>query len=317
MPGIARAVRSDGAEFYWHLGDFRRITGIDEDYHRIHPYAGTDDYLATAWPDFIDHQMKPFGDLPVFLGIGNHELVPPKTRPQYLAQFAEWLDKPLIKQQRLADNPDDHSVRTYYHWIQHGVDFITMDNASANMFDASQMAWFQTVLAKAAKDPAIRTVVVGMHEALPDSLSAGHSMNQSPHEQSTGREVYSQLVAFRHRTKKNVYVLASHSHFVLSNVYETACHPKDEVLPGWIAGTAGAVRYRLPKEHAVAEVAMTDIYGYLLATVAPDGTVEFDFKKVKKPDVPPGVVKEFSQEQVNWCFASNVSDYVAAGPTCR
>ena len=59
----------------------------------LHPNTTIDDYLANAWPDFIEHQMKPFGDFPVFLGIGNHELVTPKTRPLYIAQFADWLDQ--------------------------------------------------------------------------------------------------------------------------------------------------------------------------------------------------------------------------------
>jgi hypothetical protein len=42
-------------------------------------------------------------------------------------------------------------------------------------------------------------------------------------------------VEFRRKTNKNVYVLASHSHFFLDNVYKTTCrrdHP-EEVLPGW------------------------------------------------------------------------------------
>jgi len=316
MPAIAQGVRRDGASFYWHLGDYRLMSNFDEDYRRINPNATIDDYLANAWPDFIQHQMKPFGDLPVFLEIGNHELVMPKTRPLYIAQFADWLDQPVLRRQRLADNPDDHLVKTYYHWIERGVDFIGMDNASADMFDANQMTWFQGVLAKDAKDPSIRTVVLGMHASLPDGLSAGHSMNDSPQEASSGRIVYSQLVAFRNSTKKNVYVLSSHSHFVLNNIYATACHPKDEVLPGWIMGSAGAVWYRLPLDHAAADVAMTDVYGYLLATVAPDGTITFDFKQVKGTDVPASVVKEFSQPQVDWCFAHNTSTYVPAGPEC-
>ena len=31
---------------------------------------------------------------------------------------------------------------------------------------------------------------------------------------------------------------------------------------------------------------MTDIYGYLLATVAPDGKITFQFKDIKQSDVP-------------------------------
>src|SRR5208337_4453797 len=198
------------------------------------------DYFDAAWPDFIEHQVQPFADLPVFLGIGNHELVSPMTRPQYIAQFADWLDKPALRQQRLADNPNDHALKTYYHWIDRGVDFITMDNASPDEFDVNQMTWLTAVLAKDAKDPSIRSVVMGMHASLPGGLSAGHSMNDSAQETSSGNKVYAQLVAFRNSTKKNVYVLASHSHFALNNVYATACHG-NEVLPGWIMGSAGAV----------------------------------------------------------------------------
>ena len=315
MPAIAQGVHRDEAAFYWHLGDYRAIYTFDEDYLHTHPDSTISDYLAAAWPDFIQHQLNPFGDLPVFLAMGNHEMISPMTRGQYVAQFADWLDQSVLRQQRLADNPDDHLLKTYYHWTERGVDFIGMDNASAEEFDANQMTWLKGVLAHDAKDNSIRTVVLGMHAALPDSLSSGHSMNDSAQEQSSGRTVYAELLAFRHSTKKNVYVLASHSHFVMNNIYATACHAAD-VLPGWIVGSAGAVRYRLPQDHAAATVAMTDIYGYLLATVAPDGSMTFEFKQVKEVDVPGSVVNEFSHEQVNWCFAQNKATFAPAGAVC-
>ena len=315
MPGLAAGVRSDGAEFYWHLGDYRAMSKVDEDYRHTHPQANISQYYDDAWPDFIQHQIVPFGDLPVFLAIGNHELVKPMTRRRYIAQFADWLDQPILHQQRLADDPTDHELKTYTHWIKHDVDFISMDNASAEMFDAAQMSWFKTVLANDAKNEAVHTVVLGMHAALPDSSSAGHSMNDSAQQQVTGRKVYAQLSAFRKNTGKKVYVLASHSHFVMSNVYNTSCH-KDDVLDGWIMGSAGAIRYRLPQSVDKARIAMTDIYGYLLATVAPDGTITFQFKDIKESEVPAGVVNEFSRELVNWCFVQNKSNYTPAGPTC-
>jgi len=315
MPAIAAGVRADGAAFYWHLGDFRAIANFDEDYRKTHPQASISQYFAQAWPDFIEHQLVPFGDLPLFLGIGNHELVSPKTRADYLVQFADWLNQPVIQRQRLADNPSDYTLKTYYHWIERDVDFINMDNASPDMFDAGQMSWFKKVLANDAKHSAIRTVVLGMHAALPDSSSAGHSMNSSAQGQETGRKVYAQLSAFRKSTGKNVYVLASHSHFVMNDVYNTACH-KDDVLDGWIMGSAGAVRYRLPSNLDQAKIAMTDIYGYLLATVAPDGKITFQFKEIKRSDVPAGVVNEFSPDLVKWCFEQNASKYQPAGPTC-
>lgn len=316
MPAIAAHVRSDGAEFYWHLGDYRAMSNFDEDYRRTHPNASIARYFKDAWPDFIQHQLVPFGDVPVYLGIGNHELVPPMTRGMYIAQFADWLEQPILQRQRLADNPENHLLTPYYHWVQHGVDFITMDNGSADMFDPAQMSWFKMVLANDAKDNSIKTVVLGMHAALPDSSSAGHSMNDSPQELATGRKVYAQLSAFRNITKKNVYVLASHSHFVMNDAYNTACH-KGDVLPGWIMGSAGAVRYRLPSDRAISTIDKTDIYGYLLGTVAPDGTITFRVREVQEADVPASVVKEFTREQVNWCFQQNKSEYAPANPTCN
>ncbi len=229
MPAIAAQVRSDGAEFYWHLGDYRAMSNFDEDYRRTHPQASIAQYFNDAWPDFIQHQLVPFGDLPVYLEIGNHELVAPKTREQYISQFADWLNQPVLQKQRLADNPSDHELKTYYHWIDRGVDFISLDNASSDMFDSAQMSWFKMVLGNDAKNPAVRAVVLGMHAALPDSSSAGHSMNDSPQQTVTGRKVYAQLSAFRKNTSKKVYVLASHSHFVMNDAYNTACH-KDDVL---------------------------------------------------------------------------------------
>ncbi len=249
MPAIAAGVRADGADFYWHLGDFRAMSNFDEDWRRTHPKASIAQYLRDAWPDFIQHQLTPFDGTTVYLGIGNHELVSPMTRSAYIAQFADWLNQPTIQKQRLADDPSNHQLTTYYHWVDRGVDFITMDNASNDMFDDGQMTWFTKVLKRDAADKSIQTVVVGMHAALPDSSSAGHSMNDSPQQLATGRNVYGQLSAFRKNTKKNVYVLASHSHFVMNDAYNTACH-KDDVLPGWIMGSAGAVRYRLPADRA-------------------------------------------------------------------
>jgi hypothetical protein len=316
MPAIAQGVSRDGASFYWHLGDYRAIYTFDEDYLHTHPASTISDYMANAWPDFINHQLLPFGDIPVFLGLGNHELIPPKSRAEYTIQFADWLDKPVLQRQRLADNPNDHLLKTYNHWIDRGVDFISLDNASPDEFDPAQMTWLGGVLQRAGDNPAVKTLVLGMHAALPDSLSAGHSMNDAVQEQSTGRQVYASLVAFRKKFNKNVYVLASHSHYVMNNIYATACHAQDEVLPGWIVGSAGAVRYQLPQDRAASDVAITNVYGYLLGTASPDGTIQFEFKRVHEADVPPSVVKEFSSDQVQWCFEKNTSTYQVGGPPC-
>ncbi len=108
MPGLAAKVIAQHAAFYWHLGDFRRIYDFDEDMqhepeHLAKPLAIVD-YLSAAWPDFIDNQLTPFGSLPVFLGLGNHDTIPPKTRQELIPQFADWLNAPTIRDQRLRDD---------------------------------------------------------------------------------------------------------------------------------------------------------------------------------------------------------------------
>src|SRR5450755_2645119 len=90
MPAIAASVLKSGANFYWHLGDFRAIYDFDEDMappaslHLNTPHLNIISYLTKAWPDFIDRQLHPFGGMELFLGIGNHEVIFPQTREAYL-----------------------------------------------------------------------------------------------------------------------------------------------------------------------------------------------------------------------------------------
>jgi hypothetical protein len=321
MPGIAAGVRSDGARFYWHLGDFRANYDFDQDLLSSTEYKNKHlsifDYQRIEWQDFIAQQLRPFGETPVYLGIGNHELIPPKTRADFLQQFADWLDSPTLRAQRLRDDASDHLLRTYNHWVEGKVDFLSLDNASSDQFDDAQVAWVERVLARDESDEEIRTVVVGMHDALPDSLSAGHSMNESAQMERSGRKVYQDLVAFRSKTKKFVYVLASHSHFLLEDPYNDMCHPKPEtVLPGWIVGTAGAVRYRLPVDIGKGKLAKTDVYGYLLGTVQRNGEIHFVFKEITKERLPSEVLQRYDGKQIESCFDENKSPYAPAGPSC-
>ncbi len=322
MPAIAAGVHGDKARFYWHLGDYRAISDFDVDMlaspeYRNGKHLTIADYERNAWDDFIAQQIAPFGSTPVYLAIGNHELIKPETRGGFLEEFADWEDTPTLRAQRLRDNPADHQLRTYYRWVENGVDFITLDNASPEQFDDAQVQWFERTLALAGSDPVVRTVVVGMHDALPDSLSAGHSMNESAQGERSGRRVYNDLVAFREKTGKRVYVLASHSHFVMSDVYQTACHAGGrDVLPGWIVGTAGAVRYRLPADRGHAVIAHTDVYGYLLGRVSPEGEIRFEFKEVQQADTPPATVERYGQAQVRACFEGNKSETLPSGPKC-
>lgn len=318
MPAIAERVKREHAKFYWHLGDFRAIYDFDQDYKQLHPAANILGYENDAWQDFIEHQLMPFGDTPVYLGLGNHETIPPKTRSEALQVFADWWDDPVIRAQRLAEKPSNHKLQTYYHWVKAPVDFITLDNASEDMFDKEQVAWFESELKRAAADDKIRAVVVGMHRALPDSLSTGHSMSETAQGIASGRRVYRDLVDFKASTHKNVYVLASHSHFSMGNVYNTACrrlHP-ETILPGWIVGTAGAARYMLPKDLNGAEAAQNDLYGYLLARVNSNGTIQFTFQPIEKQvtAIPEAVRKLYTDSFVEKCLNENHSNYQPEGP---
>ncbi len=322
MPAVARMTQEEHVSFYWHLGDYRAIYDFDQDFRQTHPKASIADYEADAWPNFLQEQILPFGNLPVYLGLGNHEVIPPKARGEATQQFADWFDAPAIQSQRLQDDPADHFLKTYYHWINKGVDFINLDNSSDDQFDHAQWEWIKAVIDRATKNSQIRTLVVGMHKALPDSLSTGHSMNDSAQGADSGRALYKRLIDFRTQTHKNVYLLASHSHFYLEDVYNTACrreHP-ETILPGWIVGTAGAVRYRLPDGIAASTKAQPDSYGYLLGEVAADCTISFHFKSVEQKDIPLQTVSRYTDSFVKSCFEGNRSTYTPQGapqlPNC-
>ena len=362
MPAIAaHAISHFHPAFYWHLGDLRAIYKVDEDIAFTgnetdgHKAACTD-YLQRVWPDYIENQIKPFGSTPFYLGIGNHEVVPPKGFPpgspeslqpevngaQFTSQFAEWLLAPRIKQQRVLDHDCDAassnansksatcsiSARNYYHWIQGDVDFIYLDNAS-NIFGDKQMKWFMERISAAKKNPAVHSLVVGMHEALPDSISSDHAMCDDLRQQdpnypyaqscSEGRQVYKTLLDFqRDLPGKHVYLLASHSHFFMEGIFNTKL--ENERLPGWITGTAGAVRYALPKNSSLATTPpQTDVYGYLLGTVDRTGAIHFEFQKVTEADVTSETHHRYSATFVKWCFEHNSMnrDPAAADTTNR
>jgi len=319
MPAIADGVLKSGSQFYWHLGDFRAIYDFDEDMvppaslHLNAPHLNVVTYLTTAWPDFIDHQLKPFGKLDVFLGIGNHENIFPMTKEMYLKQFATYLNSSRLAAQR-AEDQDSAGARSYFHWVMNkSVDFINLDNASGNTFDAAQMDWIRARLAADSANPEIRTVVLGAHEALPGSHGSFHSMCEAPNGIDTGSEVYNKLWDLQQAGKK-VYIVASHSHFVMQDVYNTEMW-KGKVLPGWIIGTAGAVRYRLPVGIREGVLAKTDVYGYLLGTVMSDGTIQFDFKQLSLDDIRranPGKADSL----VEWCFVENKDQRIPPSTAC-
>jgi hypothetical protein len=312
MPAIAAGVEEHHAAFYWHLGDFRLGSDVDQDMSHEEGYRerhiSISRYESSHWNDFIQNQLLPFGEMPVFLATGNHELHF-KTEEDYLVKFATWLNTPIIRSQRLKDNPTDYGPRTYYHWMIGGVDFISLDNAAADQFDEKQMRWIESVLKRDESDPNIRTIVLGMHKALPHSL-AHHSMDESALGIESGTRVYQDLLEAQQDAHKRVYILCAHLHLYMANIFNTDYwRSHGGVLPGWIVATAGATRAALPPDSNEASDAITNVYGYLLGTVnppgSPEGTIHFKYYQVEKSDVPPAVVNKFTSPLVNWCFEEN------------
>jgi hypothetical protein len=333
MPAIAAGALRNNAKLYWHLGDFRAMHGVDEDMQALYGKNLTpNEYRRIGWGDFIANQIAPFGLLPVYLGIGNHELYKDQAksktqaendeqnRADFRTQFGYWLRRPEIVRTPLQSRPG--SPDTYYHWKERQVDFIYLDNAGNEGFEEAQLNWLERVLEQDRADTAIKALVVGMHRALPNSLGCGHSMNGDPvapndpnrqakeeaNRKSTesGRRAYEDLAKFDKETGRPVYVLASHSHFYMQNIFQTDYWKnRNEVLEGWIVGTAGAWRYALPQDLPPTIFAKANTYGYLLANVKPDGQISFQFQELVESDVPEGVQGRYGKEFVHECFAGN------------
>jgi len=313
MPAIAKSVLENHAAFYWHLGDFQAMYDVDKDMKRLYgDKLSLAEYKQIAWGDFINNQVRPFGAVPVRLGIGNHELIG-KTDADYFSTFAYWLDTPELREQRLKEFSDGN-LRTYYNWHEHNVDFIYLDNSTDDGFGEMQTQWFERVLAADKNDAAIKAVVVAIHRALPNGLVCGHSMNRDKSNPSvkgtqSGRRVYLDLVHWRHDTNKFVYILASHSHFFMQDLYDTEYWRNPQhggtVLPGCIVGTAGARRYLLPDlspEMKAKTKAETNAWGYLLAKVSASGEIAFDFVKLGLNDLTSDVKDRYGDFARNFCY---------------
>jgi hypothetical protein len=332
MPKIAHDIEANRAttpvEFYWHLGDFRRMYDIDCDVLlAAHPAfdcrsprkdaLSPDDmneYLDRAWDDFLARQIGPFGATQVFLGIGNHELYLPRTRAEFRQKFQRWLTQEPLHSQRVADTARglrSDEGETFYHFVKHGVDFIYLDNADPTEFTNAQIVWLAGVLALDAKDAGIRAIIVGMHEALPYSTVRDHAMDASCQGLCSGRQVYDMLYQAQGlsgptESQKHVYVFASHYHLYGENAYDTPEH-RGQVVPGWIVGTAGAEQY-----------VSTIRYGYVRVEVRPDGSILPLFREVRR-DSPPLAGGAGAANLTEFCFAFNKREYRAsatAGPPC-
>jgi hypothetical protein len=286
---------------------------VDEDYAASHKISNPKDpevlaaYQKDAWSDFTVNQLQRFGKTPVFLALGNHEVIRPMTHAGVLATFVNRFNAPAIRKQRERDSKTDTAVHAYYHWIRDRIDFIALDNSNGH-FDDRQLAWIEGLLSRDASQASVRAIVVGMHEALPESLAKDHSMSSTTAGEASGLKVYRELLDFHERSQKPVYTIASHSHFYMAGIFNTPYwKAHGGALPGWIIGTAGAVRYALPANAGEAQAAKTHIYGYMIGHVTNDSSepIQFEFRELPESSVLPEVTARYTTDLVHWCWVSN------------
>jgi hypothetical protein len=307
MPAIAAKVKAEKDAFYWHLGDFRWMSEPDQDLLAMQggKEMPKSEYQQRAWDDFLTHQMASFGSVPVFLGRGNHDTIPPMTREGYTVKFSAFLDRPEIAAQRKADGADAAPVGPWYHWIQNGVDFITMDNSVHDEFTDAQLHWLRAVLDHdMAPNSGIKAIVAGAHEALPHSTGSEHAMDDWEQGERTGDMVYHWFYDAQ-AAGKHVYLIASHSHYYSPDIYDTAYWKQhtSKVVPGLIIGSAGAHRYALPK--TAKKGAKTMIYGYVRGTVHPDGTIDLALEELTEQDLMKAKWPAAPNDAIHECYIHN------------
>jgi hypothetical protein len=263
-------------------------------------------YFASAWLDYVANQIRPFEKVgvPFVLGVGNHETIAPKSKAAFQRDFKEWLTQDRIQQQRERDRSKgmpSSDGDTYFHFIEKNVDFIYLDNSEAGDrdshvpdptkgFSKDQLDWFGKVLQSDLATPSVKTIIVGMHAALPFSRFRDHAMDETCSSFCSGIKAYNLLAQAKTKGKK-VYVFASHSHYFQTDIYDTPEH-QGNVLPGWIVGTGGAEQYQ-----------QLIRYGYLRVTVKPDGSVLPEFVDVGRES--HSVVPRESPELLDYCFEKN------------
>jgi len=313
-PAIAVRVKAEHDAFYWLLGDFRWMSEPDQDMVAMQPPGSSlthSEYQQRAWDDFLTHQMTSFGSFPVFLGRGNHETVKPMTREGYIAKFAPFLNRPEIVAQRKADGANAAPLGPWYHWTEHGVDFITLDNSSRDEFTDAQLKWLRGVLDRDLKPGSgVRAIVAGMHEALPHSTGAEHAMNDWARGERTGELVYTWFYDAQ-AAGKHVYLIASHSHYYSPDIYDTQYwrERSKTVVPGWIIGSAGAHRYNLPP--TARPGAKTHIYGYLQGAVQPDGSIQFSLKEISEQEMVNHRWPNAPLAAIHECYVHNAEEGAA------
>ena len=311
MPAIAAGVARDQAAFYWHLGDFRAIYTFDEDIEHQPEHLGKpltiSDYENLAWQDFIDSQLAPFGKLPVFLAMGNHEAVPPKTRERASAAVC-----------RLAEHAGDRapaiagrSARPSHE------DLLPLDRARRGVLHAGQrharpVRPRPVALVRARAGARLRRSQRGHDRGRHARGLAGQHRRVAQHAGFSGgnRERAARLCRLAAGAERGAQTRVRSRQplaFLSWTAFSTrnTCGRTGACCPDGSSGRPGrcATFCRpTPKTPTRRKPTCTAICS---PPSQPSGEIHFDFKKLAESDLQAAVGKRYQADFVHWCFAQN------------
>lgn len=207
------------------------------------------------WTEFLSIGASLMRDLPLWPTVGNHD------------EHGHEAPPPLL---RLFVTPSDADHPTYYSFDHAGSHFVVLDSHVATFadpdcvlwieafeecLDASQAAWLEEDLRRAAADPAVRHVFVAVH--------------MGPYSSKPGRTGWAQMRALLHRLGQGKVrmILSGHDH-----MYERGMTANGLVY--LVTGGGGAPLYETtPEEQSGTYVHRVDVSTttYNFAVVRVDG----------------------------------------------
>lgn len=181
------------------------------------------DFVDTAWPqdfDLADRilQEEVAGRLPLYYIPGNHEIMGPGTLTNFLDEFE----------------------RNRYTFDHKGTRFILLDSSTGSFRTAEfqQLIDFKAALDEAARDPAVKNVVVSAHHPPRDPLPTENSQLGDRKEAGLLEQW---LTEFRERSGgKGAIYIGGHAH--------TVSLDRVEGVPYMVVGPSGKAPYAAPAQ---------------------------------------------------------------------
>jgi hypothetical protein len=207
LPWAFKEAAARGATAFFFLGDMELTPSLDEHFRRALPLLGP----VAFYPALGNHEVRFFGGADI-------------GHAQAEAAFKErFLDTPRTPVHSSLPGKVVYSVT-----LAGGVHWVALDNVSQKGFGKDQLAWLDADLANARQNPAIRSIIVGMHKPLAHNGITTHSMDSDGSEAVGESDAAAQLLE-----KYNVsLIVASHLHAFIEL--------KTGVIPTYITGGLGA-----------------------------------------------------------------------------